>query len=125
MLPEAFHRAIADRPQVHPDAPTGVFATETACYEFMSQHLDASSVTLETGLGLSTVLFAILGCTHTSIFAEPREGDVLAEWARERAVDLSKVALCPGGSEAVLPTLDGPELDLLFIDGQHGYPMPQ
>jgi hypothetical protein len=125
MLPEAFRRALEDPPQVHPDASSGVYSTSLECYELMSDRVGGSSVTLETGLGLSTVLFALLGCEHTSIFGDAAEGDALAEWAGQRGIDLAKVHLYSDGSEVVLPTLNVPELDLFFIDGQHGYPVPQ
>jgi Methyltransferase domain len=125
VLPDAFAEALAAPPQIHPDGPGGVWRTDDSCYEFIAQHVTRQSVTLETGIGLSTAEFAILGCTHSAVFLDPREGEVFTGWASEHGIDLHRVRLIPDGSERVLPVLDVPPLDLVFIDGQHGYPMPQ
>lgn len=125
MLPSGFPEAMANPPQVHDGAESGVWYTERACYEFIGEHAGPGSATLETGIGLSTVEFALLGCEHTSVFLDELEGTRLLEWAAAHGIDLSRVRLCSGGSEQVLPGLDGPSLDLVFIDGCHGYPLPQ
>jgi methyltransferase family protein len=125
VLPEAFKRACADPPQIHPGAPHGVWSTERSCYRFISEHTDESSRTLETGIGLSTVLFAILGSEHTALFLYPGEGDELRTWARTHDVDLEQVELLVDRSDLVLPSLPDDPLDLFFIDGGHGYPLPQ
>jgi len=125
VLPDRFTQAALDPPQVHPIAGGGVWRTEQSCYDFISTHVGPSSVTFETGLGLSTVAFAMLGCQHTSVFLDPVEGEILTEWAAAKDLDLSRVELVPGGSDQVLPKLRPAPLDLVFIDGCHGYPMPQ
>jgi len=125
MVPERFEAVKAKPPQVHPGAPGGVWRTEDACYEFMAQQVTGSSTTLETGLGLSTALFALLGCDHTAVFLEPDEGARFEAWASAFGISLENVKLRPGGSHLVLPMLPPATLDLVFIDGAHGYPMPQ
>jgi predicted O-methyltransferase YrrM len=125
VLPAAFADAVASPPQVHPNAEGGVWRTEDSCYEFIARHVTRQSVTLETGLGLSTVAFALLGSDHTTVCPDAREADVLRQWADEHGVELATVRLIIGGSERVLPDLDTKPLDLVFIDGCHGYPLPQ
>src|SRR6187399_553574 len=99
MLPAAFAEAFADPPRVHPDADgdIGVWRTDESCYEFIGAHADAGDHTLETGLGLSTVAFAMLGCAHTAVFLDPSEGEILRAWGASHGLDLSRVALRPGG----------------------------
>lgn len=125
MLPPVWAEALADHPQVHDAAASGVWSTEQACYELIANHVDAASSTLETGIGMSTVLFAALGCAHTCVFLEPVEGERLTAWCDKHDVSLDDVDLRPGGSDVVLPALGRDELDLVFIDGSHGYPFPQ
>jgi hypothetical protein len=124
-LPDSFAKACLDPPLLHPGAPQGVWRTEQSCYEFIAQHVDDTSVTLETGLGLSTVAFAMVGCHHTAVFHDPREGDQLRAWARQHDVNLDRVELFPGRSDLILPSLPADPLDLVFIDGGHAYPLPQ
>jgi precorrin-6B methylase 2 len=125
MLPARFAEAVVDPPRVHPEAGEGVWRTEQACYDFIGTHAGPGSVTLETGLGLSTVAFAMLGCAHTAVFLDPAEGAILEAWAATHDLDVSRLELLPGGSDRVLPELRPGPLDLVFIDGCHGYPMPQ
>jgi hypothetical protein len=125
MLPAAFTAAVLDPPQVHPNSDIGVWRSEQSCYEFIGRHVDQTSNTLETGLGLSTVAFAMLGSQHISVYLEPSEGEQLEEWAKTHDVDLSRIELRSGGSDRVLSQLAPAPLDLVFIDGCHGYPLPQ
>jgi predicted O-methyltransferase YrrM len=121
-------QVLSDPPPVHQHlegAPQGVWSTERSCYEFIAAHVGQGSVTLETGCGVSTAVLAILGCQHTSVFLDAVEGRQLEAWADERSVSLDHVTLLPGGSDAVLPTLESPPCDLVFIDGCHGYPFPE
>ena len=51
-------RVLNEPPMIHPDAPNGsAWRTSRRCYEFLAQESGPGSRTLETGAGLSTVLF--------------------------------------------------------------------
>jgi hypothetical protein len=115
---------IRDPPRVHAyaGAEAGVYGTEVDCYEFLAQHAVPGARTLETGLGMSTALFALWGTEHTCVVAE-QEVDVLRAWADERAIDLSHTTFEVGMSDEVLPRLEPTELDLVFVDGGHAFPM--
>jgi predicted O-methyltransferase YrrM len=81
-------------------------------------------VTLETGIGLSTALFVILGCHHTCVAPDEGEWDRLFEYFRQRGIDASKLVPMKQDSAQYLPSASAHELDLLFIDGNHGFPIP-
>lgn len=116
---------IADPPPVHGGgAPDGVWATDRDCYEFLWQNTVADATTLETGCGVSTAVFAVRGARHMSVFLDEQEGAIFKRWADSRDINLDKVELRWGGSDVVLPTLAPGALDLVFIDGNHGFPMP-
>lgn len=114
---------LADPPLVHPDAADGVWRTSRSCYEYLLRVAEGA-VTLETGLGASTVIFAQRSLSHTCVVHSVEERDRLCAYATERGILLDRVAFEIGSSTDVLPGIDGPATDVLFIDGGHGFPTP-
>lgn len=121
----AIATVIADPPRVHEHAGAqdGVYGTALDCYEFLARHAVPGARTLETGLGISTALFALWGTEHTCVVYDQREVDVLRAWADERDIDMRKMTFEVGMTDEVLPRLEPTELDLAFIDGGHAFPM--
>lgn len=119
----AIARVIGDPPQAHPQAEGGVWRTNTDCYEFLAQRVTPASRTLETGLGISTGLFAVWGTEHTCVVPDAGEVQRLQAWADERGIDRSRMTFEVGPSDRVLPRLEPTELDLVFVDGAHNWPM--
>ena len=123
-------RLLADPPVVHPmdrsSRPAmGVWSTEASAYRFIAERCDEASRTLETGLGLSTALFAALGCEHTCVTGSWDEVERLRTYCDLKGFDTAHVRFEAGGSHAALPRmLDDGELDLVLVDGGHGYPTP-
>lgn len=115
---------LQDLPQVHERALRGVHRTQTGCYRWITGHLPPRARTLETGLGLSTVLLARLGARHTCVTPDAEEVARLRDYCRAREIDLDRVTFHCGLSGEVLPTLSPGELDLVLIDGGHGFPTP-
>jgi predicted O-methyltransferase YrrM len=119
-------RVLGDPPRVHPGAPNGTaWRTGRACYEFLADSVADGSRTLETGAGLSTVLFAAWGCRHTSVVPFPDEAVAIERYCTEQGIDTSCLTFDLRPSELALPALmaSGP-LDLVFIDGAHSFPLP-
>ena len=119
-------RVISAPPPVHPDAPNGaVWSTTRSCYDFMADHVHPGSRTLETGAGISTVLFAAWGCEHLAIVPFIDEVDAIRSYCSDKGIDITTVAFDIRPSEVALPELpDASEFDLVFIDGGHGFPLP-
>jgi hypothetical protein len=82
------------------------------------------SKTLETGSGVSTVLFALKGSRHICITPDHSEVDRIIEYCHQRQTSLSRVSFCIERSENALPNLAVSELDLVLIDGRHAFPSP-
>ena len=80
--------------------------------------------TVETGAGLSTVLFALRDAVHLCVTPAAAEVERIRAWCAARGIDLGRVRFEVARSEAVLPRLDLPELDMVLIDGGHGFPTP-
>ena len=72
--PEDIETVLADPPQVHYGAPSGVWATDRSCYDFIATALpEEGGVTLETGCGISTVLFALWAAEHVCVVPSANE----------------------------------------------------
>jgi predicted O-methyltransferase YrrM len=122
-------QVLADPPQVHvyddaPPAPGGVWGTSTACYRFLATRCEPGARTLETGLGISTVLFAAWGASHTCIVGSPSEVDRCRAYLEQHEIADGAVRFVVGASDLVLPALDVGEIDVYLIDGGHAYPLP-
>ena len=90
---------------------------------WLEREVRPGMATLETGSGASTLVLAAAGADHVAVTpAADEEERFRAECAR-RGIDGSRVSFRIGLSHEVLPTLDGP-LDLVLIDGAHGFPYP-
>ena len=118
-------RVLADPPQVHlhPRA-NGVWSTDAECYEYMATLAKPGARTSETGLGVSTVLFALWGCQHTCVVHTETEVVACQQYLKSRRISADRVAFHIGPSERVLPNLALQDLDLVFVDGCHGFPLP-
>src|SRR4051794_10987126 len=80
--------------------------------------------TLETGAGSSTLAFAQGGADHVAVTPSPGEEERIRAQADLMGIDHSKVRFEIGPSHEVLPRLDARPLDLVLVDGAHGFPYP-
>jgi len=117
---------LESRPVTHPDEQgnQAPFQLDTALLELIDASVDASSRTLETGAGLSTLLFAAKGCEHTCVVPFFAEIDRIRRWCATAGVSTDRVTFHQSPSEEILPGLDRDPLDLVLIDGGHGFPTP-
>jgi hypothetical protein len=80
----------------------------------------------ETGTGLTTLLFLSLEpASVISVSPAPDLHERTRDEARRRGIDLSPARFIDDRSESALPFLalvEGVELDVGFIDGNHGWP---
>ena len=116
---------VSDPPSVHPNAPQGVWAAAGDCLEFLAATVRPGSRTLETGCGATTIVFAAAGSHHDALFLDGFEGEGVQAWCAEHGVSTELVTFHAGSSSATLPRLDIGPLDLVMVDGCHGFPFPQ
>jgi predicted O-methyltransferase YrrM len=117
-------RILESPPVIHVNG-TENFRTHLSCYEFLARHVRAGSRTLETGAGVSTVLFAAWGCEHLSVVPDASQRERLLKYCAEMGVDTSLLSFDIRRSEVALPEFKPKsDLDLFFIDGNHGFPIP-
>jgi len=91
---------------------------------WLERNVHEGMATLETGAGASTIVFAARGAQHESITPDPEEEHRIRRACRERRIDDSKLTFHIGRSQDVLAGLPGRDLDLVLIDGAHGFPYP-
>ena len=90
----------------------------------IDQNVNQSSHTLETGAGISTILFAIKHAHHTCIVPDGDLANRIKEYCQPRNISVERINFHIGKSEYILPGLTTDQLDLVLIDGQHAFPAP-
>lgn len=75
-------------------------------------------------MGISTVLFTMWGCVHTCVVHHRNEAVALEAYLDRWHVDTSLLTIHIGPSQDILPRLAPDPLDVVFIDGGHGFPVP-
>jgi Methyltransferase domain len=80
--------------------------------------------TLETGAGASTIVFAAAGAVHEAVTPDLNEEHRVRQACSERGIDDSQLTFHIGPSQYVLPGRASRELDLVLLDGAHGFPYP-
>lgn len=121
--------ALDDPPPVHTSgvmshAPSGVWHTERSAYELLARCCQGDTLTLETGCGVSTVMFARWGASHTCITPSHEEVDRLRRYCDSRDISLERVEFLVGPSDEILPSLKRSDpLDVVLVDGGHAFPL--
>lgn len=117
---------LKDPPKPHEDSQGGlmVWGLTEAALNFIYENINDRCTTLETGCGLSTVVFALKGSRHTVIAPAPREFEITKTYCRDRGIPTDQIDFITQASQTVLPVLESPPLDLVLIDGGHGFPTP-
>jgi predicted O-methyltransferase YrrM len=93
---------------------------------FLDRMLQSGMKTIETGAGLSTILFSLKGADHTAIVPDEGLRDRILAWCAEHGIDTSRTTFVLERSETALPKLadQASGHDLALIDGSHSFPMP-
>ncbi len=116
---------LADPPLVHGDEGASDLMTHgllPVVLEYLERTVQPGQRTLETGCGLSTILFALRGAEHTCVVPVQAEVDRVRRWCDEHGVDTSGLTFRVEPSERVLPGADLGALDLVLVDGSHSFP---
>jgi hypothetical protein len=92
--------------------------------EWLERTVQTGWATLETGAGLSTIVFAARGAEHEAVTPAPDEAAAIREELRRREIPEDRVTFRLGPSHEVLPQWRPRALDLVLLDGAHGFPYP-
>ena len=91
---------------------------------WLEENVQEGMSTLETGAGASTMVFAASGARHHVVTPDAEEERRIRAACDERGIDSSNVTFLIGRSHEVLPELEAEDLDLVLVDGAHGFPYP-
>lgn len=116
---------LKDSPKLHRigSEPVSYRLADRALH-FIDQNVNENSRTLETGAGISTVLFAIKEANHTSVVPDPDLVSRISSYCARMMVSVERINFLIDKSERTLPTLAIEQLDLVLIDGRHAFPTP-
>jgi hypothetical protein len=112
-----------DPPSLHGQG--NYFGLGWPALEWIERTVTPEMTTLETGSGGSTIVFAAAGSDHTAISPAAEEHERLAAWCEHEGISTERVHFIAEPShEALLRTWYAQPLDLVLIDGAHGFPYP-
>jgi hypothetical protein len=117
---------LAAPPKLHEDGQglTSGWRLDDASLRFMDAHLHEDQCTVETGAGLSTILFAIKRTQHTCIVPDAAVVGRIRRYCARHGIPLNQVLFITERSEYALPRLRHCDYDFAVIDGRHGFPAP-
>jgi hypothetical protein len=97
---------------------------EPALARFIYESVSEQSKTLETGAGISTIVFALKMSTHIAITPNVNEVEAIRDYAGRNQISLTRVDFVVEPSDSYLPRCVSHNLDLVLIDGKHAFPWP-
>jgi len=95
-----------------------------AALGWLEDNVSPGMATLETGSGSSTIVFAARGAEHEAITPDSAEEARVRAECERRGISSERVRFLIGPSQEVLPRWAQRPLDLVLLDGAHGFPYP-
>jgi len=91
---------------------------------WLERTVQPGMATLETGAGTSTIVFASRGAEHEAVTPSADEAERIRVECARRSISTERVRFHVGSSHQMLPAWTPRPLDLVLIDGAHGFPYP-
>jgi hypothetical protein len=105
-------------------ATTDAWRLDDAGLLFLDSHLRSAMQTIETGAGVSTMVFALKKTRHTCVVPDREVVRRIQRYSEAHGVSLRSIAFLVERSEFALPGLRTSGYDFALIDGRHGFPAP-
>jgi len=93
-------------------------------FEFMDNVLTSESRSIETGIGISTALFALKAGKHICVAPDDNEIARLKDYAERNSISIANITFLCKKSYEVWFDLKDNTWDFILIDGLHGFPTP-
>jgi hypothetical protein len=124
---EQIAELLRDPPKLHThESSVTNWGIDTRLVPHLERLVRPGSRTLETGSGISTIVFLALGAEHRAVSPDADEPERIRAYCSEKGIATSSYTHVVARSEAYLPSLSEaePELDLVLVDGDHAFPIP-
>ena len=124
------NRLLLHPPKLHRDWSTSggltSYGIQPSFLQLLAELVVPGSLTLETGTGVSTIAFAIIGAEHIGISPDADEHVRIQTYCQDFQIPAERLRFIAASSYACLPTLDlqGRQLDFALVDGSHAFPQP-
>ncbi len=117
---------IANPPKFHIQNEQATSSWKLADEEllFLDKTITEGMKTIETGAGISTVVFAMKGAEHTCIVPDEKLVDRIKSFCAESNISYANINFIINSSESALPQIGDKNFQLALIDGRHGFPTP-
>jgi hypothetical protein len=117
-------KVLSNPPKLHEDGGKLIsdWRIDDATCVALSERLKPGLKTLETGGGLSTIIFAANGCHHTCVMPDEPVASRIRQFCESIDVDTSNLEFVISRSTDVVHTWPRSAFDLILIDGCHGFP---
>src|SRR5918994_3086597 len=114
---------LSEPPELHgPDgATTAGWRLDDAGLLFLESHTQREMRTIETGAGVSTIVFALKRTKHTCVVPDRRVVRRIRQYCASAGLSLHNVDFVMDPSEYALPRLQTSDYDFALIDGRHGF----
>lgn len=109
-------------PEIH--GPGTRWGLSPAALRWLAARLRPGMPTLETGCGLSSIVFAAAQTRHTVVAPDAREHERVRAWCQARGIATDGITWVAEHSQRALPRLPPEPLELALIDGGHAFPTP-
>jgi Methyltransferase domain len=113
----------ADPPALH-ESGASCAGLHWPALEWIERTVQPGWATLETGAGLSTIVFASRAASHEAVTPAGDETARIQDELHRRGIPADGVRFHVGTSDEVLPRWEARPLDLVLLDGAHGFPYP-
>ncbi|MGH9628928.1 MAG: class I SAM-dependent methyltransferase [Bryobacteraceae bacterium] len=114
--PPSFHRSSGGE-------PIASWRIDDHTIDLLDGSLRPGMRTVETGAGLSTVLFALHGADHRCIVPDAALVERIQAFCREHRIPTEQITFDIVPSQDVVPVLERNTYDLALIDGCHNFPI--
>lgn len=117
---------LRDPPKFHTDSKGNPVSwqLDEDVLRYINETITSQSKTLETGAGISTILFALKQSCHTCVVPDLSQIQKIKIYCEKNFIDTTNLHFAEGCSEKVLPGLEETGYDLVLIDGRHAFPSP-
>jgi hypothetical protein len=120
-------RLVANPPLLHRDGAGNPanYGIDPLLVPYLREYVRPGGNTMETGSGISTIVFLLLGACHSSVTPNGDEAERILGYCREHGIPTKTYTPIVARSELALPALaDEPRLEVALVDGNHAFPVP-